>query len=187
MNQGQPPVVSQDPLSGVRNDEPPVVSRGQPPVVSRDPLSGPGPGLRQPPGGAKDSASPEGALEVLSSRVLLRPLDLDRTVAFYREGLGLAVYREFGDGADRGIVFFLGGGFLEVSGRSREPAGQSFALWLQVRDLAATERELTARGVLIARAPRREPWGLYEMWVTDPDGVRIHLVEVPPEHPLRRG
>jgi len=24
------------------------------------------------------------------------------------------------------------------------------------------------------------------MWLADPDGVRIAVVEVPPEHPLRR-
>jgi len=34
--------------------------------------------------------------------------------------------------------------------------------------------------------PRTEPWGLVEAWVVDPDGVRIVLVEVPPDHPLRR-
>jgi hypothetical protein len=57
------------------------------------------------------------------------------------------------------------------------------ALWLQVRDLAAAHRELAAH---VVREPRREPWGLVEMWITDPDGTRIVLVEVPPEHPLRR-
>jgi hypothetical protein len=29
--------------------------------------------------------------------------------------------------------------------------------------------------------------GLLEMWVVDPDGVRISIVEVPADHPLRRG
>jgi hypothetical protein len=31
-----------------------------------------------------------------------------------------------------------------------------------------------------------QPWGLAEMWIADPDGVRIVLVEVPAQHPLRR-
>jgi Glyoxalase/Bleomycin resistance protein/Dioxygenase superfamily len=60
------------------------------------------------------------------------------------------------------------------------------ALWLQVRELAAVRRELGERGVPILREPRREPWGLLEMWIADPDGVRICLEEVPAEHPLRR-
>jgi predicted enzyme related to lactoylglutathione lyase len=128
----------------------------------------------------------EGGMEVLSSRVLLRPVDLERSRAFYRDALGLAIYREFGSGPERGTVFFLGGGFLEVSGSSAAPPGDAVALWLQVRDLAATSRELVSRGVPVLREPRREPWGLDEMWVADPDGVRIAVVEVPPDHPLRR-
>jgi hypothetical protein len=31
-----------------------------------------------------------------------------------------------------------------------------------------------------------EPWGLTEMWITDPDGIRIVLAEGPAGHPLRR-
>jgi catechol 2,3-dioxygenase-like lactoylglutathione lyase family enzyme len=120
-------------------------------------------------------------MEVLSGRVLLRPTDLAASTAFYRDVLGLAVYREF----PGGTVFFLGGGHLEVSGHGAATDGP-VRLWLQVRDLAATHRELVARGVTVLREPRREPWGLDEMWVADPDGVRIVVVEVPPEHPLRR-
>ena len=33
--------------------------------------------------------------------------------------------------------------------------------------------------------PVREPWGLIEMWIADPDGVGIVLVEIPADHPLR--
>ncbi len=55
-------------------------------------------------------------MEVLSSRILLRPADLDRSRRFYRDVLGLAVYREFGPAADPAVVFFLGQGLLEVSG-----------------------------------------------------------------------
>ena len=40
-------------------------------------------------------------------------------------------------------------------------------------------------GVPVLRGPRREHWGLDEMWIADPDGLRIVLVEVPPGHPLR--
>jgi catechol 2,3-dioxygenase-like lactoylglutathione lyase family enzyme len=48
-----------------------------------------------------------GCMDVLSSRILLRPADLDRSRRFYRDTLGLAVYREFGDRDDPGLVFFL--------------------------------------------------------------------------------
>ena len=125
-------------------------------------------------------------MEVLSGRVLVRPVDPERSRRFYRETLGLAVYREFGPPDNPGVVFFLGQGFLEVSGRSDEPAAGATALWMQVRDVRAEHERLAARGVRVVREPRQEPWGLIEMWIEDPDGVRIVLVEVPADHPLRR-
>jgi uncharacterized glyoxalase superfamily protein PhnB len=59
-------------------------------------------------------------------------------------------------------------------------------LWLQVRDVAAEHDRLAAEGVPIRRPPQREPWGLVELWIEDPDGLPIVLVEVPADHPLRR-
>ena len=125
-------------------------------------------------------------MDVLSSRILIRPTDPGRSRRFYRDQLGLAVYREFGPPEEPGLVFFTGSGFLELSGRSAEPPGAGVAVWLQVRDVRAEQRRLGETGVHIARAPQTEPWGLVEMWIEDPDGVRIVLVEVPAGHPLRR-
>jgi predicted enzyme related to lactoylglutathione lyase len=125
-------------------------------------------------------------VEVLSSRILVRPADLGRSRRFYRDVLGLAVYREFGPPDDPGMVFFLGSGFLEVSGHSDGAAGPSVMIWLQVRDVEAEHERLAAAGVRILREPATEPWGLTEMWIEDPDGIQIVLVEVPADHPLRR-
>ena len=125
-------------------------------------------------------------MDVLSSRILLRPADLGRSRRFYRDVLGLAVYREFGSPADPGVVFFLGPGLLEVSGPAAGPPGRSLMIWLQVRDVHAEHARLAAAGVRVLREPTAEPWGLSEMWIEDPDGVRIVLVEVPADHPLRR-
>ena len=116
----------------------------------------------------------------------MRPADLGRSRRFYKDVLGLAIYREFGPPADPGVVFFLGPGLLEVSGPPAGAAGHSVMLWLQVRDVHAEHARLGAAGVRILREPAREPWGLTEMWIEDPDGVRIVLVEVPADHPLRR-
>ncbi|MET8843476.1 VOC family protein [Streptomyces rubiginosohelvolus] len=124
-------------------------------------------------------------VHVLGSRVLLHSTDPDRSRAFYGEALGLAVYREFGTGPERGTVYFLGGGFLEVSGRGEEPPSSAVRIWLQVDDAEAAHEELRAKGVTVLRPPKREPWGLVEMWIEDPDGVRIAVVEVPDDHPLR--
>ena len=125
-------------------------------------------------------------MDILSSRVLLRPADFDRSLRFYRDVLGLAIYREFGSPANPGVVFFLGPGFLEVSGRSADPPGRSVMIWLQVRDVRSEHGRLAAAGARILRVPAAEPWGLTEMRIEDPDGVQIVLVEVPAGHPLRR-
>ncbi|MGA2837737.1 MAG: VOC family protein [Acidimicrobiales bacterium] len=125
-------------------------------------------------------------MDILSSRTLLHPSDLDRTLTFYRDVLGLAVAREFGEGDRRGVVFFAGGGLLEVVGTGPPPGRAGVQLWLQVRSLDDAVADLTGRGVELARPPVLEPWGLLEAWLDDPDGVRIHLVEVPADHPLRR-
>lgn len=51
-------------------------------------------------------------VEILSSRLLLRPADYQKTLAFYRDALGLAVYREY----PGGTVFFAGQGLIEIAG-----------------------------------------------------------------------
>ena len=106
---------------------------------------------------------------------------------FYRDILGLAVYREFGP-ADHhpGVVFFLGQGLLEVSGQAAGAAGGSVVIWIQVRNVREEHARLAAAGVPVIRGPVTEPWGLAEMCIEDPDGIRIVVVEVPADHPLRR-
>jgi catechol 2,3-dioxygenase-like lactoylglutathione lyase family enzyme len=125
-------------------------------------------------------------VDVLSSRILLRPSDLDRSRRFYRDVLGLAIYREFGPPDDPGVVFFLGPGLPGVSGHTAGLAGHSVMIWIQARDIHAGHARLAAAAVPILRGPATEPWGLTEMWIQDPDGIQIVLVEVPADHPLRR-
>jgi hypothetical protein len=69
----------------------------------------------------------------------------------------LAVYREFGRPDDPGLMSFPEPGLLEISG--------------------------PAVGVLLVRDPAAEPWGLIEVQIEDPDGIRIVLVEVPRRSP----
>jgi predicted enzyme related to lactoylglutathione lyase len=125
-------------------------------------------------------------MEVLSSRLLLRPSNFERSFQFYSQTLRLHVYREWGSGSTRGVVFFLGGGLLELSGSSDAPSSEKVSLWLQVRDIDAVRRELEEAGVGIVEPPVEKPWGLREMRIQDPDGVRLVIVEVPKDHPLRR-
>jgi len=124
-------------------------------------------------------------MEILASRMLFRPADYARSLAFYRDGIDLAIAREYAGGT----VFYAGQSLIELAGHGAPDRGAPpfpGALWLQVRDLHATQNELRERGVEIAREARREPWGLFEMHVVDPDGVTLIFVQVPEDHPLRR-
>jgi hypothetical protein len=79
-----------------------------------------------------------------------------------------------------------------TGGCSRSPGtrptrpGRSVMIWIQVRDVHAGHARLAAAGVPVVREPVAEPRGLIEVWVEDPDGIRIVLAEVPADHPLRR-
>jgi uncharacterized glyoxalase superfamily protein PhnB len=55
-----------------------------------------------------------------------------------------------------------------------------------VRDVDVVGHELEEAGVDIIEHPTDKPWGLREMQIRDPDGLKIVIVEVPETHPLRR-
>lgn len=118
-------------------------------------------------------------MEILASRMLIRPAEYAKSVEFYRDRIGLAVAREYG----AGTVFYAGQSLIELAGHGEPSAGGT--LWLQVRDVYAAQADLAERGVAIARDAAREPWGLHEMHVVDPDGVLLIFVQVPATHPLR--
>ncbi|MDP8969122.1 MAG: VOC family protein [Actinomycetota bacterium] len=128
-------------------------------------------------------------MHVLQSRLLLRPADFAAAVDFYEHRLELVRYRDWGTPPRRGVVYFLGGGFLELAESLdgppiERPAG--VRLWLQVADARAARDQLAAKGVDILDEPRRMPWGLIEFSVRDPDGLPLVIVETPIDHPLRR-
>ena len=126
-------------------------------------------------------------MEVLGSRIILRVPDLARSRAFYEDTVGLSIFREYGaGGVTTGVVYFLGGGHLELTRGSGPLAATGVSIWVQVPDVAAEERRLAAAGVRVVKPTERMPWGLVECWIEDPDGVELRLVEVPPDHPIRR-
>ena len=119
-------------------------------------------------------------MDVLSSRILLRPRDLDRSRRFYRDVLGLAVYREFGAPDDPGGVFFPGPGLLEVSGPAAGSPGRSVLIWLQVRDVRAGHARLAAGRCPGHPGARDGVLGLIEMWIEDPTASGSSWSRFPP-------
>ena len=68
-------------------------------------------------------------MEILASRVLFRPADYQRSLAFYRDGIGLAIAREYGGGT----VFYAGQSLIELAGHGTPQRGAPpfpGALWL---------------------------------------------------------
>jgi catechol 2,3-dioxygenase-like lactoylglutathione lyase family enzyme len=135
---------------------------------------------RDPSGKLLERRDRHAFMEILASRMLIRPVDYQRSLQFYRDRLDLAIARDYG----AGTVFYAGQSLIELAGHGEPSAGGT--MWLQVRDVYATEEELKDRGVEIAREATQEPWGLHEMHVVDPDGVLLIFVQVPENHPLRR-
>lgn len=124
---------------------------------------------------------------MLSSRIILRAVDFSRSRAFYEGVLGLRIYREYGaGGVVTGVVYFLGGGFLELTGGGRESSGDGAIVWIQVPDVSVEAARLAAGGVTVRKSAEQMPWGLVELWIADPDGTELRIVEVPDNHPLRR-
>jgi catechol 2,3-dioxygenase-like lactoylglutathione lyase family enzyme len=131
------------------------------------------------------------------SYITLAVNDLDRSVAFYRDGLGWQtegiVGQEFHDevtGADGTIAFFVldGGLLLGLYTRANlakdagvppgPPSTTEFSLGIPANSREDADELLrqaeTAGGTLTAPAHMR-PFGVYSGYFTDPDG---HLFEI---------
>ena len=118
-------------------------------------------------------------MDILSSRVIIHPRDLERSRRFYEDVLGLSIYRQWGVG----VAYFIGGGHLELS---RGDGQDRTTLWMQIPSLDGVEDSLRAAGVVVTKAAEPMPWGLIELWMNDPDGNELRLVEVPETHPIRQ-
>lgn len=123
--------------------------------------------------------------------------DLDRALAFYRDGLGLdtpgIIGSEFvgdNDNPDGTIVMFNLGGDLTLALYPRSelakdarvpldgPNTGEFSIGQSVSsrdDVDAVLAEAAAAGATVTDAPHDRPWGIYSGYFRDPDG---HLWEI---------
>jgi lactoylglutathione lyase len=106
--------------------------------------------------------------------------DLDASLAFYQNVLGLKIGRRFQspDGAD--IVFLSDGDSAEVELIRNEKAvkyeGRGLSLGFQTPNLADAMAAVKAKGIEIVRGPIKVGGGTEFFYVRDPDGVEIQIV-----------
>ena len=104
------------------------------------------------------------------SAITLAVADMARSVAFYRDCLGLPLL--YG-GPDAAFASFrVGAGYLNLTGQSPDFAWWGRAIFY-VDDVDALYQRLTALGLTTDTAPADAPWGERYFHIKDPDGHEL--------------
>ena len=122
------------------------------------------------------------------SHIVLPVADLDLALAFYRDLLGLEVVMrlEPDDSNTEGSiaaglriagVLVPGGTMLELVQGMQEPRAGATVVALNVTDVKAAREQVEAAGVSPAMLPTEVTPGVTMMFLTDPDGRTVELVE----------
>lgn len=115
--------------------------------------------------------------------VILIVEDMDRTLRFYTEVLGLCLGHRSGDyaqldtGATR-LGFYTREAMAKTLGLSLNLPTQyapGFEIGFKVADVDRAFQELVTRGALPVTPPITRPWGQRTAYIRDPDG---HLIEL---------
>ena len=118
--------------------------------------------------------------------VVLVVEDLDRSLRFYTELLGLALrsrsgaFAQLETGRTR-LALYERGAMAETLGRAiraPDPDAPGFEIGFIVRDVDAAYAELVAAGAAPVTPPADRPWGQRTGYVADPDGHLVELVQV---------
>jgi lactoylglutathione lyase len=120
--------------------------------------------------------------------VILFVGDLERSIAFYRDVVGLQ-FRLHGDGyaefATEGTRFGLydRGRLPELIGREPMIAGPGGEVVFLVEDVDTEAGRLQKAGATLLSGPVDRPWGHRTLHVEDPDGFVVELAEEIPRQP----
>lgn len=115
--------------------------------------------------------------------VILYVKDIERSITFYRDLLGLPVraehgtYVEFETGSTT-LAMNTQENIAEITGLNiPKPIhhSQTFELGFVVEDVNAIVEKLRSHEVLIINEPVTKPWGQIVSYVADPDG---HFIEI---------
>jgi len=120
------------------------------------------------------------------AHVCFQVRDLEASLAFYRDRLGLKPAFDFTDDQGRRYGVYLCAGsrsFIELFAADviQASPNQSYQhLCLEVDDIEQTARELRGRGVDVSAVAMGTDH-TWQAWLSDPDGNRIELHQYTPE------
>ncbi len=114
--------------------------------------------------------------------VWLAVTDLEKSIAFYRDTLGLplkSTEEGFADFKIKGTEVALGTKEMieKTTGQKITIGGARHLIlgWDAVEDVDKVYKELKAKGVRFLTKPKTQPWGQRVTYFTDPDG---HIWEI---------
>lgn len=116
------------------------------------------------------------------AQVFVSVSDVDRSLAFYRDVLGLHEWMRM---AGQPMAFLYAGDVrIYLDGHPTEPGFASSVVYYRVDDLPAETERLRAAGVPVTSEPHElfstAEWTLWLAFFTDPDGTPFGLMaEVP--------
>jgi uncharacterized glyoxalase superfamily protein PhnB len=125
------------------------------------------------------------ALQIRSLVPTLTVNDLQKSLRFYRDGLGFTVTEEMKEKGEKGelngVMLQAGDTTLGLSqddfakGRDRAK-GVGMRLYLETdQNVEALARQAKAAGIVLNDGPAPLPWGPIGFTVTDPDGFKMTI------------
>ena len=116
--------------------------------------------------------------------VVLEVEDLERSVRFYRDQLGIPLKLDIDHGGsdrwisgDHAAHSWHDGAFLHFAlYQSKGGVTRNVQIGFPTANLTETHKRLVESGVQVAHNPREEPWGKTARYI-DPDGNSVSLTE----------
>lgn len=111
--------------------------------------------------------------------------DVEKSIRFYRDGLGFTVAEEMKDDSGKlaGVRLKAGSARLGLSqddfskGRDRVK-GTGVRFWIETdEDLEVLAKRATDSGITLDHGPGPLPWGQIAFAVTDPDGYKLTILQ----------
>jgi len=131
----------------------------------------------------------DAALKPKQMRTVIRAYDLERSLEFYRDTLGLPVVASWDRPDGAGHLLDAGGGIVELIGKTPGNAARGgwdfimpvakYEILLVVADARAAHDAIKAKGIEPSEPLAATPWGAQRFAVLDPDETPVVYLEMP--------